>query len=280
MKRSLPLAMAVWSITATGYLALGCFSTAAAAAAPGQPASAAATGLATGDSAWRTLSPSRRRALQPLEQEWRNLDLARRQKWLEIADRFPGLSADEQVRVQARMTEWARLSPEERGRTRLLFEQAKQVSPSDRGSKWDAYQALPDDERQQLAARAASSATATPVKRVAVRPLAASAAASAVGGQQGSTSDARSAAPKSNLVPNPAFAAPPIPVSPTVKQAGPGATTTLMSQRAEPPSHQQTGLPKITATSGFVDQTTLQPKRGPQAAATRPATASAPVPRP
>jgi hypothetical protein len=79
---------------------------------------------------------------------------------------------------------------------------------------------------------------------------------------------------KSNLVPNPSFAASPKQVEPTVTRAGPGATTTLMSKRPLPPSHQQTGLPKIAATPEFVNKATLQPKRGPQAAATRSARAS------
>ena len=35
--------------------------------------------------------------------------------------------------------------------------------------------------------------------------------------------------PKSNLVPNPAYAAQPRPVAPTVVRAGPGATTTLIN---------------------------------------------------
>jgi hypothetical protein len=100
------------------------------------------------------------------------------------------------------------------------------------------------------------------------RELAASKPVPKVGASE-ATKDGTQA--KSNLVPNPAFAAPPRPVAPTVVQARPGATTSLMSQRPAPPSHQQTGLPKIAASPGFVDKTTLLPQRGPQAAATRPA---------
>ena len=69
-------------------------------------------------------------------------------------------------------------------------------------------------------------------------------------------------------------AAAPKPVAPTVVQAQPGATTTLISKRPAPPAHQQTGLPKIAATPGFVDKSTLLPQRGPQGAATRSAAAS------
>jgi hypothetical protein len=74
---------------------------------------------------------------------------------------------------------------------------------------------------------------------------------------------------KSNIVPNPAFSSPARPVAPTVLQAAPGATTTLISKRPAPPPHQQTGLPKITAGPDFVDTATLLPQRGPQGAAVR-----------
>jgi hypothetical protein len=61
-----------------------------------------------------------------------------------------------------------------------------------------------------------------------------------------------------------------------VVQAQPGATTTLITKRPVPPTHQQTGLPKIAATPEFVDKATLLPQRGPQGAATRSAAASDP----
>jgi hypothetical protein len=76
-------------------------------------------------------------------------------------------------------------------------------------------------------------------------------------------------------VPNPAFAAPPKVIAPSVVQARPGATTTLITKRPTPPSHQQAGLPKIAATPEFVNKATLLPQRGPQGAATRSAAAPA-----
>lgn len=227
------------------------------------------------EAAWRSLSAAQRAALRPLQAEWPRLDSVRRQKWLEIADRFPSMPVDEQERVQARMTDWASLSPEDRGKARLLFQQAKEVAPSDRGSKWSAYQSLPEDERDRLTQRAVSAA----------KPVA-SGAAAATGRRPTSAelsrrrADEPRPAGKSNLVPNPGFAAPPTPVAPTVTRAGPGATTSLMSRRANPPAHEQPGLPKIAAMPGFVDPVTLLPKRGPQAAAATPPTPPAQVPRP
>lgn len=212
---------------------------------------------------WQDLNPGQRATLRPLEQGWPGIDANQKQKWLEIATRFPTLQPDEKSRIQARMTEWARLSPEQRREARVNYQQARQVAPRDRRSQWEAYQSLPPEEKNKLAARA-------------VPPV----ADGGVRGERPDRSDrlGLSAQPsKSNLVPNPLFAAPPKPVSPTVQQAQPGATTTLISKRPVPPAHQQTGLPKISAGPNFVDRQTLLPQRGPQGAATtRSAAASGP----
>ena len=165
--------------------------------------------------------------------------------------------------MQARMSEWTKLSPQERGAARLNFQEAKQLPPQDRQARWDAYQALPPEKRRELAERAQPSPDASRKNGAAVPR----------NGEAKAGRDAPQA--KSNIVPNPAYAAPPKPVAPTVLRAGPGATTTLMSKRPAPPSHQQTGLPKIAATPEFVNKSTLLPQRGPQAAATRAPAAAA-----
>ena len=213
---------------------------------------------------WQELSAARREALKPLEREWQHIDSDRKQKWLVIADKFPALSAAEKVRIQGRMSEWAKLSPEERGVTRQQFQAAKRAAPQDRSTQWQAYQALPVDEKRQLAARATPPA-ASLVDRT----------KRAVATDRGEK--AGSAQMKTNIVPNPAFAAPPMPVNSLALQAQPGATTTSIAKRPTPPAHQQTGLPKIAASPGFVDKSTLLPKRGPQGAATRSAAASEPI---
>lgn len=215
---------------------------------------------------WQDLKPSQRDALLPLEKDWRGIGADQKQKWLRMADGFPAMPVEERARIQTRMAEWAKLSPQERGRARLQFQEARQAAPKDRQAQWEAYQALPAEKRNQLAARVlpATSSAGTDASR-ATKP----------NGQRAERGEkAATAMGKSNLVPNPAFAAPPKPVAPMVMQAQPGATTSLISKRALPPPHQQTGLPKIAATSGFVDQSTLLPKRGPQGAATRSAAAS------
>lgn len=206
--------------------------------------------------AWSTLTPAQQHALRPLERDWAGIDAPRRRKWVEISERFATLPPAEQARVQSRMAEWAKLTPKERAEARLNFKEAQQVAPQDRKSQWEAYKALPPDQRKQLAERAEH------------KP------APAKGNKEpdGNASDA-----KSSIVPNTAYAARPKAVAPTVAQAQPGATTNLISKRPTPPTHQQTGLPKIATAPGLVDSATLLPKRGPQAAATRSVPASAPA---
>jgi hypothetical protein len=113
------------------------------------------------------------------------------------------------------------------------------------------HQALPESQRQALASRAQpekpSAKPPAPAGKAEPRP-----------------------STKRNVVTNPSQTAKPAKsVGPTVVQASPGATTILETRHPAPPEHQQTGMPKIAATPGFVDGTTLLPKRGPQGAATR-----------
>jgi len=209
---------------------------------------------------WSELKPAQQASLKPLEREWPGIDPRSKRKWLELSSRFSTLTPDERGRVQERMSEWAKLTPRERGEARIHFQEAKQVPAQDRAARWKAYEALSPEQKQQLAARAVPEAArrgALPVGRV----------------EKGS----RDASPqaKSNIVPNPSFAAPPKSVAPTVVQARPGATTTLITKRATPPGHQQTGMPKITATPEFVNKATLLPQRGPQGAAARSAATTA-----
>lgn len=210
---------------------------------------------------WQELNPGQRAALRPLERDWGAVNANQKQKWLEIATRFPTLQPDEKSRIQARMTEWAQLTAEQRRDARVNYQQAKQVAPQDRRSQWEAYQSLPAEEKSKLAARAAPRDVGGARKDERYDPS----GKASLGAQQA----------KSNIVPNPAFSTPPRAVAPTVQQAQPGATTTLISKRPVPPAHQQTGLPKISAGPSFVDKSTLLPQRGPQGAATRAAAASA-----
>jgi hypothetical protein len=208
---------------------------------------------------WQALTAKQRATLAPLQNDWASIDGPRKAKWLDIAARYPKLPASEQQRLQARMTEWSRMTPSERARARLNYQEVKQLPNQERQDRWQAYQALPEDQRKALANRGKGGAQSKAPQRGAKPPPEFGA--------------------KRNIVPNPSHSGGPSrPVAPTVVQSSPGATTTLVTRQPTPPAHQQAGMPKIAATPGFVDRNTLLPKRGPQGAGVRPA-ASAPAAR-
>lgn len=211
---------------------------------------------------WVSLTAAQKQTLAPLERDWAGIDANRKQKWLALAARLPTLPADERQRVQQRMAGWANLTPVERARARMQFQEASQWPAEERQARWHQYQALSDGEKSTLAQRAKP-------------PLRAPSSADA--GAKRASADAGTA--KRNMVLAPPTA-PGRAVAPTVVQAKPGATTTTMSTRVAPPNHTQTGLPKIAATPGFVDATTLLPRRGPQGAAVRAAAATDPTAQP
>ncbi len=260
-----PQRSAVSLAIAAAALAAGTAALAQGAAPPPvpRPPLIAQTPRAEGGIRWQALTPIQRQALGPLEKEWPGIDATRKQKWLVIADRYPSLPVPERARITERMTEWARLTPAERGEVRLRYQEARQVPAPARSARWEEYQNLPADTKQQLAARAASSAAAA-------RPVPGSGAKAVLPAR-----DATQA--KANVVPNPALAHPPLQVAPTVVQAAPGATTRLITRPVTPPPHQQSGMPKIAATPEFVNRSTLLPRRGPQAAAVAPSLPIQPI---
>jgi hypothetical protein len=196
--------------------------------------------------AWTSLTPQQQQALAPLQRDWPTLDANRRQKWLEVAGHFPTMPADERKRVQERMAEWARLTPTERAQARMQFQEVRQLPAQERNAKWQAYQALPDEEKKSLAQRVQAAAKA----------------ASAADGKtkvRGATASHSAQIPASGPLTKS--------IGPIVVQARPGATTTTMSTRANLPAHRQPGAPKIAATAGYVDPATLLPRRAAQGAA-------------
>ena len=203
--------------------------------------------------AWSSLTSAQQQALAPLQRDWMSIAAEPKQKWLEVAGRLARMPSEERARVQERMAEWSRMSPAERANARVQFQEVRQLSPVDRQARWQEYQQLPDGERNLLADKARADRE--------------TAKAAATARARGSAGDARTAS-KSSTVPAPPIS-PNLGTTASLQQARPGATTTTITTRPAPPPHHQAGLPKIVATPGFVDRTTLLPQRGPQGAAVR-----------
>lgn len=209
---------------------------------------------------WSELTRAQRAALQPLAASWSSVDAVRKHKWLEVADRFGSLPADEQARIQARMRAWADLTPQQRGRARQQFQEARRVPPQQRLERWDAYQALPPEQRSELVDKASKARRSTTRQT--------DAPGARRGGDRRSTLERRSKAAGAatteapQTLPNTDHPLPAKPVGPTVVQIRPGATTTLMSRRPGSPPQRPIGLPKMTSMPESVDSNTLLPRRG------------------
>jgi Protein of unknown function (DUF3106) len=132
--------------------------TTAPAAAPAKPApgAKAPTPKPLDKPLWATLSRPQQVALEPLAAEWDRMEGIRKQKWLEIANRFSSMKPDEQARVHERMRDWIKMTPEERRVVRENYTRTKKIDPSQKSQQWEQYQQLPDEQKKELAAQAAS----------------------------------------------------------------------------------------------------------------------------
>ncbi|RQR34042.1 DUF3106 domain-containing protein [Burkholderia sp. Bp9143] len=107
---------------------------------------------ANGPLSWARLTPAQRAALAPFADQWDGFSDARKRKWLKIASRFAKLTPDEQKHLQDRMSEWARMTPEQRRVARENYQSAKELSAQARERAWKAYQQLPEEQKERLAA--------------------------------------------------------------------------------------------------------------------------------
>ena len=103
-------------------------------------------------SGWADLTPAQQAALQPLGPTWGSISTGQKRKWIALSQNFQNLSPAERSTLHGRMTEWANLSPVQRSQARLNFAQTKQLSTDQKKAEWQAYQALPLEQRQRLAA--------------------------------------------------------------------------------------------------------------------------------
>jgi hypothetical protein len=100
---------------------------------------------------WSDLSPSEQQALAPLKPQWQSISVAQKRKWLAMAKNFANLPPEEQNKLHARVQEWALLSPQQRAQARLNFGESAQHSVDHKRAKWEAYQALSDEQPRKLA---------------------------------------------------------------------------------------------------------------------------------
>ncbi|MES2187714.1 MAG: DUF3106 domain-containing protein [Pseudomonadota bacterium] len=117
------------------------------------------TGVAAGPSApresrpvWTELNPAQQQALAPLAPHWSGLTDLHKRKWIALSRNFSQLPATEQAKMQERMSDWSKLSRAERAQARLNYAETSRLAPDERKARWEAYQALSEEQRSKLAA--------------------------------------------------------------------------------------------------------------------------------
>lgn len=123
---------------------------------------------------WEVLNTPQKLALYPLAERWALLSEVQKRRWLVLAQNFPSLPEKEQEKLHSRMTEWASLSAQQRNQARLNYADSNRLARDNKLAQWQAYQALSDEEKRKLAARAATKpqGAATAIKPVSPRKLA------------------------------------------------------------------------------------------------------------
>jgi hypothetical protein len=118
---------------------------------------------------WNELNAQQQQSLAPLAATWRTLSESHKRKWLALSRNYHRMPPEEQARLHSRMGEWANLSPQQRTIARMNYAATQAVPANDKKAKWEAYQALPPEEKRKLASRAAAT-KAAPSTAVNVRP--------------------------------------------------------------------------------------------------------------
>lgn len=127
----------------------------------------------TGKPLWNELTLSQQQALQPLAGTWGTISEAQKRKWLAVSKNYPSLPPQGQATMHGRMNEWVSLSPLQRAEARLNFattkELSKQLTPEEKLAKWQTYQSLSAEEKQELAQKAHAKPTGA---ALAIKPVA------------------------------------------------------------------------------------------------------------
>ena len=156
-KRRLRVAASIGLLAVAAALALP---HRAADAAPPDPAAGRAIALVTTSTTpafrparpyWLELTGTQRQSLAPLSDDWERLDGQTKKKWVEIANRYPKMNAEEQQHTQQRMREWALLTPDQRRVARDSFARVRAMPPEQRAEMLRRYRELPDEKKHELA---------------------------------------------------------------------------------------------------------------------------------
>jgi len=103
------------------------------------------------DGTWDGLKPAQQKILAPLESDWDYMLPDSRKKWIQVANIYPKMSAQDQERLQSRMTSWSNLSQKDRRIARENYLTSLKFPAEKKAEAWYAYQKLSDEQKKKLA---------------------------------------------------------------------------------------------------------------------------------
>lgn len=103
------------------------------------------------DGTWESLKLTQQQILAPLEDDWDYMLPDSRKKWMQLANIYPKMSAQDQQRLQSRMTGWSKLSQKERRLARENYLSSLKFPAEKKAEAWTAYQKLSDEQKKKLA---------------------------------------------------------------------------------------------------------------------------------
>ena len=159
---------------------------------------------------WNTLSTTQKKALRPLASHWDRLSGDQQRKWLALSANFGSMTPEEQSTLHSRMSQWAALSPQQRTLARLNFAETRKLPADERKAKWEAYQALPAEEKKRLGASAPPSPAGA---AMAVRPVEPARLVPLPAARSGASAPIAGQVQRNTLLPRPAASRPRAPAS-------------------------------------------------------------------
>jgi hypothetical protein len=147
------MARSIGSLCGAGLLVgalLWCSGSAAQTAPGSSPPAASKPGTALPAVRWDSLNAEQKLALGPIQSIWDEQTRDQQRKWLQVANRYRTMKPEEQTRLHARMSDWAKLTPEQRRKARENYKSVKGLPPEVRDAQWQNYQALPDERKQAV----------------------------------------------------------------------------------------------------------------------------------
>ena len=103
------------------------------------------------DGTWDGLNPTQQKILAPLESDWDYMLPDSRKKWIYVSNIYPKMSAQDQERLQSRMTSWSNLSQKDRRIARENYLASLKFPAEKKAEAWSAYQKLSDEQKKKLA---------------------------------------------------------------------------------------------------------------------------------